>query len=435
MSQGAGKVERNVHDAGFGMNSFLDELDDVLISCKNLKQRMGVLLIDLSHIEMLNGSIGYRRIGEVLDSVHLLLRKMKRPTDYLTRVNDYRFALIITDIKFPAVVDLAVNKVHETLGGLRDLTGMETTVYPKVGAALYPQHGETAEQLLLEADTAARAAHLSNSGYILADDSACARIIENKLIETDLETGFNSTQFEVHYQPKVDLGGGGLLGAEALIRWDHPQAGAINPEQLMRIVEHGPMLQEISMWILNTALNQTAAMREKQPDFRIAVNMSPAFLSSPDFYTLVVRALRTWDVPPQNLVIEVTETAMLRDESTTVKNLQQLADDGVVISIDDFGTGFSSYCYLQTLPLDELKIDKSFIQSLDSDKRSRKIVRSMIALGNDFGIKVLAEGIETEQVMSLLSELGCHSGQGYLIARAMSADDFLEWMDTYPPSA
>lgn len=412
-----------------GCAGFLDTLDNALISANNLNRRMGLLFIDLSHVNMLNTRIGYRKVSEILDGVHSILSDIKRPSDLLERIDENRFALILPDIKFPAAVDLAVNKVHESLDGLRGLTGLETTIYPKTGIALYPEHGKTAEELLLEADTAAQAAHISGSDVMRAGSDECQKINQSKLIESEFESAFMNSEFELHYQPKVDIASREIYGAEALIRWKHRDLGSVNPELLIQVIERGPLLQEITLWTLNTALNQSRSMREKCPGFKIAVNLSPGLLASPDLVDLVLQSLKTWETPHDSLILEVTETAMIADHVAAIENLQKLSEAGIILSIDDFGTGYSSYSYLQQFPVNELKIDKSFIQSLLTDASSEKLVSSMIALAKDFGVSVLAEGIETVEVLNRLVELGCEYGQGYLIARPLPVDEMTTWLD------
>ena len=236
--------------------------------------------------------------------------------------------------------------------------------------------------------------------------------------------------FELYYQPKVNLVSHQLYGAEALLRWNHPKHGFISPDLLVPLIEKSHLLQEITLWILNTALHQSKLMRERSPGFRIAVNLSPDLLASPDLVELVTRALRIWNTEPQLLILEVTETSMMVNQEVAEKNLQQLSEVGVLLSIDDFGTGYSSYSYLQKLPVQELKIDMSFITDLLVDNNSECLVRSMINLGRDFGINVLAEGIETPEVMEQLVNMGCQYGQGYLIAKPMTVAKMLEWIDS-----
>jgi predicted signal transduction protein with EAL and GGDEF domain len=413
-----------------GYVGLLDELDSVIESCDSQDGRMALLVIDLSRIEMLNPVLGYRKTSQILDAVQTRLLEIKRPSDILLRINDYRFSLIIPDLRFETMVDLAANKIIESLDGLRSFTGMEATIYPRMGAALFPEHGRTAEELLLSADAAAHAMPGANNCIVHAGTSDHEKTRQSKLLEAELESSFMQSRFELYYQPKVNLVTRQLYGAEALIRWNHPKYGKINPDLLVPLLEKSHLLQEITIWILNTALHQSRLMRERSPDFTIAVNLSPLLLGSPDLVELVKRALRIWDTDPHLLILEVTETSMMVNQNVSQRNLQQLSEVGVLLSIDDFGTGYSSYSYLQQLPIQELKIDKSFVTDLLADKNNECLVRSMINLGGDFGINVLAEGIETSEVLERLVTMGCKYGQGFLIAMPMSAEKMIEWIDS-----
>jgi len=412
-----------------GYGGLLDKLDNVLAGQRGRDGQIALLLIDLSATEMLVPAIGYRKICEILDAVQRQLEDIKRPQDILSRVDDLHFGLIISDLKFAAMADLAANKIIESLDGLRGLTGMHTSIQPTIGIVLFPEHGQSAEDLLMEAENTVQAAHQANMRLMHAGGSHNQLITRNKVLEAELESAFMNSQFELYYQPKVNLQTHQLYGAEALIRWQHPEHGFISPDIMIPIIEKSRLLQEITLWILNTALNQSRLMREHSPDFRIAVNISPQLLDSPELVELVSRALRIWDIDPQLLILEITETSIMVNEEIAQQNLRQLSEAGVMLSIDDFGTGYSSYSYLQQLPVQEMKIDKSFITTLLTEKNNERLVKSMITLGKDLGINVLAEGIETPEIQQQLIDMGCQYGQGFLISRPLPATKIVEWLD------
>jgi diguanylate cyclase (GGDEF)-like protein len=412
-----------------GYVGLLDTLEDVIDDCIRQDSRMALLVLDYSGIETLLPVLGYRQASCILDTVRTRLQEIKRPSDIFVRIGQQRFALVISDLKFPAMIELLVNKVNNALEGLRPVTGLDVTVNPKTGVALYPEHGRTPEELLLAADTAAQAAFAAGNGLVHAGTPAHDRVYIDKVIESELESAFMRSSFELHYQPKITLASGRLYGAEALIRWNHPEYGMISPDSLVPVIEKSSLLQEITLWVLNTALHQSMSMRERSPDFRIAVNLSPALLYSPDLAELVMRALRIWNTDPRMLILEITETTMMVDQEVSQHNLRQLGEAGVQLSIDDFGTGYSSYAYLQQLQVQELKIDKSFILDLLKDGSSDRLVRSMVNLGRDLGIKVLAEGIESREVLEHLVDMGCEYGQGFFIARPMPYEKMLAWIE------
>jgi EAL domain-containing protein (putative c-di-GMP-specific phosphodiesterase class I)/GGDEF domain-containing protein len=412
-----------------GYGRLLDTLDNVIAGNRGRDGHIALLMIDVSAAEMLVPAIGYRKICEILDAVQIQLENIKRPQDILSRVDNHHFSLVITNLKFAAMADLAANKIIESLDGLRSLTGMQTSVQPTIGIVLFPEHGQSAEDLVMEAVNTVQAAYEANMRIMHAGGSHNRLIIRNKVLEADLESAFMDSQFELYYQPKVNLQTHQLYGAEALIRWQHPEHGYISPEILIPITEKSRLLQEITLWILNTALHQSRQMRERFPDFRIAVNISPQLLDSPELVELVSRALRIWDIDPRLLILEITETSIMVNEEIAQQNLRQLSDAGVMLSIDDFGTGYSSYSYLQQLPVQEMKIDKSFITTLLTEKNNERLVRSMISLGKDLGINVLAEGIETPEIQQQLIDMGCEFGQGFLISKPLPATKIVEWID------
>lgn len=411
-----------------GYTGILDVLETALPECAARNRSLGIAILDLSRIETLNPLHGYRKTSQLLEAIQEKLKTIMRPADILARIDYYNYALVIPDLKFSAMIELAVNKITEAINTLRIEHGIDTAIYPKTGIAIYPDHGETAEDLLLGADTAAQA---STPGVLALVESGSnqqrARQL-SKTLDAELESAFRQSRLDLYYQPKVQLGTKAVYGAEALLRWNHENFGFINPEILMPVIESSHLLQDITLWILNTALHQARAMREQNPDFRIAVNLSPGLLGSNDLVELILRALRIWDTNPEHLILEVTETSIMVNEETARDNLHRLHAEGIQISIDDFGNGYSSYSYLQKLPVQELKIDKSFILDLMETETNERLVKSMIHLGKDFGIKILAEGIESEAVMQKLTEMGCEYAQCFLIAKPMPFSEMMHWL-------
>jgi EAL domain-containing protein (putative c-di-GMP-specific phosphodiesterase class I) len=411
-------------------NSLLDKLDGVLENCRTQASPFALLVIDLSRITALIPVLGYRKTEQALSEVEARLMEIKRPADILERITDFRFALIIPDLKFASMAELAANKITESLHGLHEFTGLDTTINPGTGIALFPEHAETADKLLLEAETSTQIALEQNFHSMLAGGDNNKQIHINRKLGADLESAFRKSQLELYYQPKVNLDSGHLYGAEALIRWQHPDYGFVSPDVMVPIIERSHLMGEITLWILNTALNQANSMRRLSPNFRIAVNLSPELLHDPDLVELIERSLRIWDTRPEHLILEITETSMMENLEKSLVTLQRLNEIGVLLSIDDFGTGYSSFSYLQKLPVHELKIDRSFITDMLTDNNSKRVVSAMIKLGAEFGMNVLAEGIETNEVHERLAEMGCEYGQGFHIARPMPYRTMLLWMNS-----
>jgi EAL domain-containing protein (putative c-di-GMP-specific phosphodiesterase class I)/GGDEF domain-containing protein len=411
-------------------SSLLDKLERVLEDCKAKASPFALLVVDLSRITTLIPVLGYRKTEQVFIAIEARLMDIKRPADILVRVTDFRFALIIPDLKFASMAELAANKITESLHGLHEFTGLDTTINPGTGIALFPEHAETAEELLLEAETSTQIALERNIHTMVAGGDNSKQIHLSRQIGADLESAFRKSELELYYQPQISLGSGQLRGAEALIRWQHPEFGFVSPDILIPIIEKSHLMSKITLWILNTALNQANSMRRQSPDFRIAVNLSPGLLNDPDLVELVERSLRIWNTRPEHLILEVTETSMMQNLENSLRTLQRLNEIGVLLSIDDFGTGYSSFSYLQQLPVHELKIDRSFITDMPTDNNGERVVSAMIKLGKEFGMDVLAEGIETHEVYQCLVEMDCEYGQGFHIARPMPYRTMLLWINS-----
>jgi EAL domain-containing protein (putative c-di-GMP-specific phosphodiesterase class I) len=297
-----------------------------------------------------------------------------------------------------------------------------------IGIAVYPYHGQTPLLLLQHADVAMYAAKQGMQGvavYEAAHDPYTAARLTRI---GDLHRAVDQGGLELYYQPKADLGTGRVVGAEALIRWQHPQDGFIPPPEIIDLAEHTGLIRPLTAWVLNTAVQQCRAWREAGLDLTVAVNVSVRSLDDQQFADTVQAALRQAGLPTAALTLEVTESTVMVDPERAADVLAQLDALGVAISIDDFGTGYSSLSYLSRLPAQELKIDKSFVMDLDRQDENRFIVRAALSLARDLGLWTVAEGIETHQVWEMLAELGCDRAQGYYLARPLPPADFMDWL-------
>jgi EAL domain-containing protein (putative c-di-GMP-specific phosphodiesterase class I) len=301
------------------------------------------------------------------------------------------------------------------------------SIKANIGIALLSEPDLNGEALILQADSAMQLARETHRDYRIMDGSHQKQIITRKLLECDLGEAISSGEMELYYQPKVNLHTRRLSGAEALVRWNHPENGLIRPDEFISIAEETLLILPLTIWTLNTALRQSAESRKRWPDFKVAVNLSASILDD-ELVELVMRALRTWDVSPEHLILEVTENAVMKNPESCLKTLKQLRDEGIELSLDDFGTGYSSFSYLKRLPVQELKIDQSFVNMMLESEDDAHIVQAMIDLGQNFGLRVIAEGIETRETIERLAEMGCQSGQGYYIARPMPHTQLLDWI-------
>jgi len=412
-------------------SGFLEALEVEIQKRNREESTLAVLVLNISQFRTINTVYGYASGDQLLAEIASRIRQAKRKVDTAGRIGSDEFALILPDLNSPHIAELAANKIIQSVEAAMLLDKQTIGIKANIGIALLSEPGVSAEILVLQADSAMQLARETHRGYRTVDGNHQQQVITRKLLEYDLGEAISAGEMELYYQPKVNLHTRKLSGAEALVRWNHPKNGLIRPDEFISIAEETLLILPLTIWTLNTALRQSAESRKRWPDFKVAVNLSASILDD-ELVELVMRALRTWDVSPEHLILEVTENAVMKNPESCLKTLQQLRDEGIELSLDDFGTGYSSFSYLKRLPVQELKIDQSFVNLMLESDDDAHIVQAMIDLGQSFGLRVIAEGIETRETIERLAEMGCHSGQGYYIARPMPHTQLLDWIGNSP---
>jgi EAL domain-containing protein (putative c-di-GMP-specific phosphodiesterase class I) len=290
-----------------------------------------------------------------------------------------------------------------------------------IGIALNPEHGADSDVLLRRADVAMYVAKRSGRGFATYSPDQDQHSPERLALVSELRRAIESDELMLVYQPKVSLRTSRCVGVEALIRWNHPQRGLIPPDQFIPLAEQTGLIKNLSQWVLNSALRQASEWQTQGVAVPIAVNLSMRDLHDPDLPDTVGALLKRWQVIPAHLMVEITENGLMADPARALQTISGLRVMGIRIAIDDFGTGYSSLAYLKRLPVDELKIDRSFVRDLATDEDDLAIVRSTLTLGHDLGLSIVAEGIEDAGTWDLLRRLGCDVAQGYFIGRPLSA--------------
>jgi len=308
------------------------------------------------------------------------------------------------------------------------LEGRSFEAGASVGIALYPEHGDDAVTLLRRADVAMYAAKRTGSGLAVYKPELDQNSPDRLALMSELRTAIEADQLALHYQPKMDLRTGRVSGVEALVRWNHPERGMVPPSEFIPIAEETGLIRSLSLWVLDTALQQCRAWEQAGYALSVAVNLSMRNLHDDDLPDLVAERLADSGVVPDALVIEITESTLMADPERALDVIRRLNHLGVRIAIDDFGTGFSSLSYLNRLPVSELKIDQSFVRQMTRATNEATIVRSTIGLAHELGLVVVAEGIEDQRTWDLLGQLGCDLGQGYYISRPQPAGDLTRWL-------
>ncbi|HEY3061412.1 MAG TPA: EAL domain-containing protein [Chloroflexota bacterium] len=383
---------------------------------------VALLLIDLDRFKEVNDTFGHQHGDLLLQEIGPRLRDVLGPHDTIARLGGDEFAVLL-----PRATALRAERVARRLLSALDqpfeIDSYSVDVNGSIGIALNPDHGDTADVLIQRADIAMYVAKRSNRGFAFYAPEHDQHTPDRLALVGELRRAIDNDELTLVYQPKVNLETGRWIGAEALIRWQHPQRGMISPDQFIPLAEQTGLIRLLSRWVLSTALRQVRAWQGTGVDLPIAVNLSMRDLHDPELPDTVAELLSTWQVAPSRLMVEITENGLMAEPARALQTVTGLRAMGIRIAIDDFGTGYSSLAYLKRLPVDELKIDRSFVRELAGDRDDLAIVRSTISLGHDLGLRIVAEGVEDAATMDLLQELGCDIGQGYHIGKPVAAHD------------
>ena len=386
--------------------------------------RLGVLLLNLDGIQIIDSTLGFDFGDRLLEDVAQRLLLALKGTDVVGEIGRGQFVCMLVDMATAAHALLAANKVFTVLSAPICVDGRTLHLSPCVGIA-HSEGRHDPDALLRHAAAAARRARLRGEPYSdqrIADDPLAMMQFD---LQGDLKKAIENNDLFMCYQPQVDLRTGRVFGAEALLRWKHPVRGMIPPDKLVQVAERTGLITSLTSWVFNTALRQCADYRAQGLDLGVSINFSAANLRDAELVELVEQAIMLWNVPPGRIVIELTETAVMDDQASSLNALMRIKNLGVMLSMDDFGTGYSSMGRLRDLPLDELKIDMSFVRTMLARPANERIVQSMIGLGKSLGLKVLAEGVEDLATRERLCVMGCDFMQGYLVSKPLPVREFI----------
>ncbi len=396
-----------------------DRMRLALARVQRLDSSMAVLFLDLDRFKRINDSLGHSQGDEVQKVMAERLRSICRSTDFVARWGGDEFVVLMEDVSGAEAVAVAAAKLVAALGEDIDANGMRLPSACSVGIVMAPQDGVDIDVLMAKADTAMyRAKSHPDTGFHFFSSELKIWTRERLAIEVDLRHGLREARFELHYQPQYDLRGGALVGFEALLRWRRTPDSLVQPDQFIGVAEETGLIVEIGAWVVMQAAKDVAAwLAAGRPPLPVAVNVSARQCVNRNIVEVVRAALRETGIPAALLKLEITETTAMTDAAQVVELLEEIRGLGVRIAVDDFGTGYSSLAYLKRFPIDELKIDRSFVRDVATDPDDAAIVRATIALAHELGILVVAEGVETEQQNTFLSQQNCDIVQGYLYGR------------------
>jgi diguanylate cyclase (GGDEF)-like protein len=419
-----------LHDALTGLPNrslFHDRLVQAIRIAEREQKPLSILLLDLDDFKQINDTLGHHIGDLVLKEVSSRLQGVLRASDTVSRFGGDEFLLLLPGYDSAQAVSV-VNKIRGVIEPNITIEGNTMSIDASIGVSLYPDHGTDANTLIRRADVAMYTAKNSDSDFALYDSELDANIPGRLEMAGQLRRGIENGELVMLYQPKVNLRTGVVYGVEALVRWQHPHMGLLLPKDFIALAEASSLINSLTTWTIDAALRQHSQWCQQNVELITAVNLSVRNLQDLDLPDKISARLEAWGVAPQWLELEITESAIMSDPARAQKVLSRLDEMGVRLSIDDFGTGYSSLAYLKRLPVDEVKIDRSFISDMLRDESSATIVKSTIDLGHNLGIKVVAEGVENTECWKLLRAQGCDSAQGYFISRPMTGENLVAWL-------
>ena len=398
-------------------------------------RKVAVLFVDLDGFKPINDMLGHAVGDEVLKEAARRLRTATRDSDTVARIGGDEFVLLAEDVSDVADCASLANRVIQVLAQPLEIQGHQVTLSGSVGVALYPEHGDRLK-LVQNADAAMYTAKRAGGNtYALFESRMNEGLQEQLSLQHDLRHALERGELQLHYQPKIDARQGRLQGVEALLRWQHPTRGMVGPNVFIPIAERFGLINGLGNWVIEESCRQMRVWADEGLSMNVAINLSVHQLRTEELVPRIESALARYQVMPSQLLCEITESVAMEDIESTQRAFEALSRIGVYLSIDDFGTGYSSLSYLRQLPARQLKIDRSFVADIEVRPDARAIVSAVIQLAHQLGLRVVAEGVETEGQRDILLVLQCDELQGYLLARPMAVEALDDWLQKQPPDA
>ncbi|MCG8356254.1 MAG: EAL domain-containing protein [Kiloniellales bacterium] len=424
------------HDALTNLpNRFLfqERLQEALVSSSRLDRLVAILFLDLDHFKDINDTLGHPIGDLLLKEVAKRLRGCAREIDTVARLSGDEFAVIANHLEQVDSATVLAKRIIDSLAEPFTLDAHQVHSGASIGITIFPSDGTEADHLLKNADLALyRAKGRSRNTYQFYDEQMQAEVQIRKALEFELRQGLEQQQLTVHFQPQINLLTGRVVGAEALVRWHHPVRGLVPPDEFIPLAEETGMITTLGEWVLSTACKQIKLWQSQGlPALQVAVNVSPRQFQQKDFADSVDRILAETGFDSRYLEIELTEGHLAEDVNEAIRILTLLKTNGLCISIDDFGTGYSSLSQLKHMPVDTLKIDRCFIRDMVTDPDDAAIAETIIKLGHSLGLRIIAEGVESEEQIAHLRRNGCDVVQGYFYSKPLPAREFQDWFSNF----
>ncbi|HEV7768454.1 MAG TPA: EAL domain-containing protein [Thermoanaerobaculia bacterium] len=420
-----------MHDALTGLPNralLFDSLEKAIDAARQSDSMLALMLMDLDRFKEVNDTFGHQFGDALLKQVAFRLQNQMRGDDVVARLGGDEFAVVLPTSADANSSAITARRILGTLEQQFVIEGQVLEVGASIGIALFPEHGSDARTLLRRADVAMYTAKQKQTGYSFHREDADSSSADQLSLVVELRGAIERNELELYYQPKLHMQTGLMTRCEVLMRWNHPRRGLLVPNQFIPLAERTGLIRSLTDWLLDHALEQCSLWREEGAPIHVAVNISAKSLLDQSLPEKVQAALAKWGVDARFLKIEITESSIMADPAHALAILALLQSMGVRLSVDDFGTGYSSLTHLRELPIDEIKIDKSFVMGMATSDADAAIVRTVIDLAHNLGKQVCAEGVENETAWLTLRELGCDLAQGFWIARPMPAEELMRWL-------
>ena len=426
---------RTTHDPLTGLPNralLTDRLDHALRQADRVRKQVGVLCIGIDGFKLVNEGLGHPTGDRLLKAAAQRLRTCLREADTVARFGGDEFVILLADQASRESLALTAERCLAAIAVPFQAEGHDSFLSASVGLALYPDDGATVEALLNRADSAMHQVKAQRRGsYLFSEGAAREDAARRVAIRSALVQALERQEFSLHFQPKGRLKDGRVTGFEALLRWSHPSLGSISPSVFIPLLEETGRIVEVGDWVIDQAVVE--ALRWRDRGLAVAVNLSARQLWQTDLPDRIARALKKHAAPPECLELEITESMLMRDPEQAVQTLKALASMGVKLALDDFGTGYSSLSYLKRFPIRTIKVDRSFVSDITTNRDDLEIVRAIVMLGHSLGRRIVAEGVETEEQRQLLETLGCDEIQGWLLSRPLPAEALARFMNRDGP--
>lgn len=409
---------------------FMDRLEQALIRARRFVQALRIVVIDIDRFRFTNETLGHAIGDRLLRTSAERLRAAVRETDTVARIGSDQFAVLLENLADGEAAQVVLDKIAATFKATFQLLEKEVQCTASIGFSDFPRDTGDAETLVRYADIALQSAKQSGGNTVRSFSADLhAKAASRPQLQQALAGAIARDELSLHYQPRIDLPSGQVIGMEALLRWHHPELGFVSPAEFIPIAEESGLIVSIGDWVLHTACTQTRAWhRAGLPMVTVSVNLSALQLAQYDIVDNIAQTLDNAELPPHHLELEITESALIHNAESAADKLNRLRDLGVHCSIDDFGTGYSSLSYLRQLPIHALKVDQSFIHKVSQDTGNAAITTAVISMARDLNLRVVAEGVETEEDAAYLRQLGCNEVQGYYFARPLPTDEFAAYL-------